>query len=287
MSDAPSGTPEKGVAGELAQDRVVGGKDLSTWYTPFGRRLAALAERIGAWIGPRATLVLTLVVGMVAVITLSAAAAQVYEAVTEADGVAGLDEPMLDAAISIREPWLNVAATAFTDVAGVTIMPIIAVTVMVLLALRRSSWTPVILIVAAGVGSLLMTIVGKRLIGRTRPSLADAVPPFEHSPSFPSGHTLNAVVIAGIIAYLLVLRRKHQASRIAIITVAFAFAATVAATRVYLGHHWFTDVLAAFCLGLAWLALVITAHRLYLTIRKSRARAGVEDPDAVAAAEGA
>ena len=279
-------TPEKGVAGELAQDRVVGGKDISTWYTPFGRRLAALAERIGAWVGPHATLVLTLLVGMAAVVVLAAAAAEVYDAVTEADGVAGLDEPMLHAAIGIRSPWLNVAATAFTDVGGAIMMPIIAIGVMVALALRRRSWTPVILILAAGIGSLLMTIVGKRLIGRTRPSLADAVPPFEHSPSFPSGHTLNAVVIAGIIAYLLVLRRHHQWSRISIIAVALGFALTIAATRVYLGHHWFTDVLAAFCLGLAWLALVITAHRLYLTVRKSYRQRRTGDPDPVPAVDG-
>jgi len=286
MTETPSGMPEKGVPGELAQDRTVGGKDLATWYTPFGRKLAALAERIDAWLGPHATLVVTLLIGMVAIIALSAAAAEVYEAVTEADGVAGLDEPMLEAAIGIRSPWLNLAATAFTDVGGVIIMPIIAIVVMVVLALRRRSWTPVILILAAGIGSLLMTVVGKRMIGRTRPSLADAVPPFEHSPSFPSGHTLNAVVIAGIIAYLLVLRRHHQWSRISIIAVALGFALTIAATRVYLGHHWFTDVLAAFCLGLAWLALVITAHRLYLTVRKSRAQTGTADPGAVTAAEG-
>jgi membrane-associated phospholipid phosphatase len=45
------------------------------------------------------------------------------------------------------------------------------------------------------------------------------------------------------------------------------FAATMGLSRVYLGHHWLTDVLGAWALGAAWLSLVITAHRLYLTTR--------------------
>ncbi|WP_343224569.1 phosphatase PAP2 family protein [Microbacterium aurum] len=90
-----------------------------------------------------------------------------------------------------------------------------------------------------------MTIAGKNLIGRARPDLTDAVPPYEHSPSFPSGHALNAVVIAGIIAYLLILRQQRLTTRIITITIAATFAVAIGATRVYLGHHWFTDVLAA------------------------------------------
>jgi membrane-associated phospholipid phosphatase len=113
-----------------------------------------------------------------------------------------------------------------------------------------------------------MTVAGKDLTGRTRPPLAAAVPPFEHSPSFPSGHTLNALVVAGIIAYLLLLRQHSRRTRTLTITAAVVFALTVGASRFFLGHHWFTDVLAAWLLGLAWLATVITAHRLYLTTRK-------------------
>ncbi len=102
------------------------------------------------------------------------------------------------------------------------------------------------------------------------------MPPYETSPSFPSGHTLNAVAIAGILAYLLLLRQHRRLTRVLSITVAVVFAVTIGISRVYLGHHWFTDVLAAFFLSGAWLAVVITAHRLYLTARR---------PGAVEAAE--
>jgi undecaprenyl-diphosphatase len=143
---------------------------------------------------------------------------------------------------------------------------------MTLLAVRRRSWTPVILVAAAAFGSLLMTIAGKEAIGRLRPPLEAAVPPFESSPSFPSGHSLNAIVIAGVVAYLLVLRRSHH-RRAPVLTVvlAAAFALTMGLSRVYLGHHWLTDVIVAWTLGLAWLAVVITTHRLLLTVRSRRA----------------
>jgi membrane-associated phospholipid phosphatase len=275
MSDTPGHRPlapldpaDQGVEGELRRDRFLGDRDLTRWVTPVGRVLARVVERIMRALGPYSALVITLLVGLVLAFGLAAIAAQVYDNVTDADGVAGLDKPLLAFMIGIRTPWLNEAATAYTDVAGVVIMPIIAVVTMLFLAIRRRSWTPIILVLAAGGGSLLLTIAGKDIVGRARPDLADAVPPYETSPSFPSGHTLNAVAIAGILAYLLLLRQHRRVTRVLSITVAVVFAVTIGASRVYLGHHWFTDVLAAFFLSGAWLALVITAHRLYLTARR-------------------
>jgi undecaprenyl-diphosphatase len=78
------------------------------------------------------------------------------------------------------------------------------------------------------------------------------------------------VVIIGIIAYLIVLQLRMTLSRYLTVSVAATFAVTIGLSGVYLGHHWLTDVLAAWTLGAAWLALVITAHRLYLTVRKQR-----------------
>jgi undecaprenyl-diphosphatase len=102
-----------------------------------------------------------------------------------------------------------IAATAYTDLGGGIGMPILAAIATAVLVLRARSWTPAILIVTAAAGSLFMTIAGKQLTGRARPLLSDAVPPYEYSPSFPSGHSLNSFVLAGIIAYLVVLRCRR------------------------------------------------------------------------------
>jgi len=257
-----------GVAGEVTHDRFVGNTDLTHWSTRFGKWLARLVQRISTWLGPHGAFILILFLGALIASAATVAAAGVYDAVTESDGVAGLDKPLLHVALGLRSPWLDKAATLYTDIGGTVVMPIIAVTAILILTVNRRSWTPVIVIAGAGVGSLLMTIAGKDLIGRARPALEFAVPPFEHSPSFPSGHTLNATVIAGAIAYVLLLREKKRLTRALTVAIAGLFALTIGLSRVYLGHHWFTDVLAAWMLGLAWLALVITAHRLYLTVRR-------------------
>ncbi|WP_426004203.1 phosphatase PAP2 family protein [Paenarthrobacter sp. NyZ202] len=262
--------PEKGVHGEVSQDRFVAGQDLTRWKTPLGRFMAAVAERVTALLGPYAALVFTLLLGLAVAASLALVFGEVYESVTDADGVAGLDDPVLSAAKNVRSPELDVAVTAYTNIGGTVGMPLLATAIMVALALRRRSWTPVILMLAAGLGSLIITILGKPLFGRARPDLSDAIPPYEHSASFPSGHSLNSIVIAGIVAYLVILRLKTARARVLTIAVAVIFALTMGLSRVYLGHHWLTDVLAAWAIGVAWLALVITSHRLYLTVRTRR-----------------
>lgn len=257
-----------GVHGELHQDRYVGGQDLTRWNNPAGRALARTTEKISTILGPHATLILTLLLGAIIATALTAVFAQIYESVVQADGIAGLDRPVLDTAKTLRSPTANLIITGYTDIGGTIGMPILAAATTIALSVRRRSWTPAILIVIAAAGSLLMTIAGKELIGRTRPPLTDAVPPFEASASFPSGHSLNSIVIAGIVAYLIILRLTSARSRAWTATAAAVFALSMGLSRVYLGHHWLTDVLAAWALGAAWLAMVITAHRLYLTARK-------------------
>ena len=236
------------------------------------RLLAGWLHRLSRVTSTHMTLLLVLAVGLVPALALTLVSAEVYEAVTEADGVAGLDRPALELALQLRSPGADAAVTGFTNLAGSIGLPIIAGLVVLVMCLRWRSWTPLILTAAAAAGSLLMTVSGKALIGRTRPDLADAVPPYESSASFPSGHTLNSLVIAGVLAYLVILHVRTRRAKTAAVAAAAAFTLAVGLSRVYLGHHWLTDVLVAWTLGAAWLAVVVTAHQL---LRRLTGRAAV------------
>lgn len=224
-----------------------------------------LTRRFGR---PYAAMWITLVVGAGVVIGLTLMGAEVYENVVERDGLAGLDLPALELAKDLRTPGLNSAVTAFTDIGGVIGMPILASILTAWLAVVSRSWQPLILVAGAAAVSVIATSVGKKLVGRARPDHADAVPPYESSPSFPSGHTLNTTVVIGVLVYLVCLQLSHLWVRIAAISAGVLFAGAMGLSRVFLGHHWLTDVVAAWLLGLAWLGVVIVAHRLFHLSRR-------------------
>jgi len=72
--------------------------------------------------------------------------------------------------------------------------------------------------------------------------------------SFPSGHTVTAVITYGLIAALLV-RHRHGPDRWLPVVLAIIIALAVAVSRVYLGRHYATDVIGGLLLGAAWLSI--------------------------------
>ncbi|WP_377643770.1 phosphatase PAP2 family protein [Oryzobacter terrae] len=267
--------------GRVDEERI-GDRDLGQWPTRTGRRFVALVARVVVVLGrvwrwslANLALVLTVAVGGLVVLAATSLAGEVYEGVADRDGAAVFDQPVLDAAVASRTPTGEVWVTRFTDLGGTVGMPVIALVVVVVLALRRRSWLPVVLMVAAAAGSLLFTVLGKDLVGRARPPLALAVPPYESSPSFPSGHTLNATVVLGVSAYLLMLGLRHGRTRTAVAAVVVVLVVAMGLSRVWLGHHWLTDVIAGWLVGVAWLGTVVTAHRVKVTLDRA---AGPDPP---------
>jgi undecaprenyl-diphosphatase len=255
---------------ETPEQDYVGTRDLTLWPTAIGRFVRDLTLRAARRIAPDRLLAITLAVGLGLVAVLTALAADVYDSVAESDGISGLDRPALDAALAVRTTTGERVITAYTHLGGPVEMPILTALVVVGLAVIWRQWTPIVLTAVTGLGSLLLTVVGKAMVGRSRPPLVDAVPPFETSFSFPSGHALNSMALAGIVAYLLIRRQRTAWARTLTITLALTFALTMGLSRVYLGHHWMTDVLVAWTLALAWLTVVITAHRLFITVRRRK-----------------
>ncbi|HEY7717373.1 MAG TPA: phosphatase PAP2 family protein [Pedococcus sp.] len=252
-----------------AEERI-GRRDLTEWRSRTGRALASLALRLAEWTAARWVLVLTAAVGGLVVLVLTKVSAEVYESVAENDGVAGLDQPVLDLAVSWRSPGLDQAVTWFTNLGGGIGMTAIMVVAVVLMTVLWRSRTPVVLVLVAAAGSLAITVTGKHLVGRLRPPRSLAVPPYEDSPSFPSGHTLNTTVLVGVVVYLVLRRLESTWARVAVLVGGGLFVLGIGLSRVYLGHHWLTDVAVGWSVGLAWLAVVVTAHRLFLTVRRRR-----------------
>jgi undecaprenyl-diphosphatase len=230
--------------------------------------MKSLNDRFGRWLGPYAALWITLIVGGFLVISLALLGAEVYQSVVAKDGVAGLDQPALEMAKQYRNPGLDAAVTAFTNIGGGIGMPILASILVAWLTYVSRSWRPLILVGGAAAVSITATTVSKTLMGRVRPEHIDAVPPFEFSPSFPSGHTLNTTVVIGVVVYLMCLQTYRNLVRVAVITVGLLFIIAMGLSRVFLGHHWMTDVMAAWLLGFAWVGMVILAHRLFHVIRR-------------------
>ena len=251
----------------------IGDRDLGQWRSAAGRSVVAAVRWMALQVVrlvrlslANGALTLTLLVGGAAAVLLTHAAGEVYESVVDAEGIAGLDEPVLARMVALRTPGLDAGMTRFTDLGGTVGMPLLAVVVVLTVALWWRRWTPVVLMLGAAAGSLLLTVTGKELTGRARPPMELAVPPFESSPSFPSGHTLNATVVLGVVAYLLLIRAESTRVRVGVVLAAGAFVLAMGLSRVYLGHHWLSDVVAAWLVGLGWLAVVVTAHRIMITL---------------------
>ena len=117
------------------------------------------------------------------------------------------------------------------------------------------------LFVLAVAGAMILGVVLKYIVRRPRPPDALA---FMSGPSFPSGHTLAATAIYGILIFLLLREKTRAWWHIVAVIPLFALIVLVPISRIYLGVHWPHDVIASVDLGCAWLACLTMLVRFRL-----------------------
>ncbi len=134
---------------------------------------------------------------------------------------------------------------------------------MAVLAVAVGAWcwwrgrrADAVLAVGAMAGASLVFRLLKVLLDRARPPVADRLVT-ETNESLPSGHATMSMVVVGTIVVLAWAGRSALA-RAAMVVAAAAWVGAVGATRVYLGVHWVSDVLAGWAVGAAWLAVCVT-----------------------------
>jgi undecaprenyl-diphosphatase len=146
------------------------------------------------------------------------------------------------------------AARDITSLGGYALSILLVSIVTIFLACEGKKGAARFLL-AAVIGGWLLQKGLKALIGRPRPEVVPWLMPVE-STSFPSGHSMMSAIIfltLGVILSRLELKRPHL--RIYFMSVAFLLTGLVGLSRVYLGVHYPTDVLAGWTAGLVWAML--------------------------------
>jgi undecaprenyl-diphosphatase len=161
-------------------------------------------------------------------------------------------------------PWLDAAMVEITSLGtGIVVAMIVAVAGLFLWLYRYKQSAQ--LLIVATLGGLLLNYVLKVGFNRPRPQVfiwgTHAV-----SSSFPSGHAMSAAVVYSTVAYLAARLQTSRLARVATRATAMILILLICLSRVYLGVHYPSDVLAGLIVGLAWSAFcmaTLEAAQLY------------------------
>jgi undecaprenyl-diphosphatase len=188
---------------------------------------------------------------------LFTAHATVVDAVEDHGPLAAADRPVLGWFVAHRVPdWTAVMETAsrYGGTLGTLVLALVAVALLV----WRRHWWEAATVTVASAGVAVLVPVFKALYGRPRPPVATQLVR-ETDLSLPSGHALGSIVIVGVVAVVAARLVRSVAVRVAALGTAAGTVVLIGASRLYLGVHWFTDVLAGWFLGAAWLAVCLAA----------------------------
>jgi undecaprenyl-diphosphatase len=166
-------------------------------------------------------------------------------------------------AISRRSPSATAFFALMSNIGGpVGLGVLVAAVLIALLILRRFRWV-LYLLVTVGGGVLLDTEL-KNYFARARPDLAEMLRQASGY-SFPSGHAMGSTVVFGALSYLAFRTTNRWTGKAAVLALGITLIIAVSLSRVYLGVHWISDVVAGITAGTLWVAITTMA---YETVRR-------------------
>jgi membrane-associated phospholipid phosphatase len=181
-----------------------------------------------------------------------------------------LDASVHDWTVHERTAGATTFFTMMTIIGGPLGLAILLTIVAAILAIRRRwSWLIYLGVTAAGGGVLNLEL--KRYFARARPIAAEMLRR-ANGYSFPSGHAMGSAVAFGALAYLSFRAIRSWPAKAAVMAFLYTLIASVALSRVYLGVHWISDVLAGVTVGTVWVTTTTVAYETLRRIRRLRSR---------------
>jgi len=234
---------------------------------PAPRRFERPLRFLRARLSPEGYLGLHLTIGLLVIVAAGWWFADIAEDMSRNAATRALDDYIKSWFVVHATPLLTTISRVVTFFGSVLFLSSASLLVGVVLAIRRSFYRLLALALAAGGGALL-NIALKHMFHRQRPVLENPLVTLS-SYGFPSGHTMGATIFYGMLALIITYWMRSWSRRVLTGWLAALVVALIGTSRIYLGAHYFTDVIGAVAVGLAWLAFCWTGVE---TLRRWRGR---------------
>lgn len=158
--------------------------------------------------------------------------------------------------ITLRQPFLNklMLLVTLTGNWQMIVWGSLLVSFFLLIVQKKHYFTSLLL---SDISALIFVSVIKNLVGRIRPPLVNALI-VEPGYAFPSGHTYFGVVFYGLLTYFSVHYFTKKWQKFCTSLFGSIYILTLAFSRIYLGVHWLTDVVASLSFGVIWLVVIVS-----------------------------
>lgn len=215
--------------------------------------------------------VLIALAGAVAAVAAGNVFMELAEAIEEQSAVTDrIDQWVWSMAPLYRGSPATAFFTFFTIVGLPVVLGAAVVVAAAILAVKKRPRWAAYLLLTTGIGGILNRVL-KELFERQRPDLAEAIRSATGH-SFPSGHAMGATIVCGAFTYLALRALPGWNRKSAAIALAITTVLAIGVSRLYLGVHWLTDVVAGVSAGLVWVIATTVAYDSFRRARLARSR---------------
>ncbi len=189
----------------------------------------------------------------------AALVAKLWESVRERDEIVQFDQNATRWLVTRRTDEVVSIMRFVTRLADIGVVSVVVFSVTVVLLVRRLPRAAVFIVVASA-GTAILVAVMKLAAGRSRPPVGAAVVAAGHS--FPSGHAAQSIACYGSLAVVAWSLTSSRTIRTAAVSAAVCFALAIGTSRLVLGVHWVSDVLAGWAVAVGWISVTMIATGL-------------------------